>query len=279
MPVTLNATYTGAVITASQYRHIAALIKTVADTEIAPRFNALSDGDIDRKAGGDLVTTADREAERVLRRELEPLVDGSVTVGEESVADNPQLLDHLSTDTPAWVIDPVDGTANFVAGDLDYCCLVSLSTHDTTHASWLYAPSLGLTAGALTGHGAWINDEPAEWKHRDTTGGLDVVTTHPNYTDGYQALAAKLDGTGITTTPCRTAGLSYVDIVQGRHDAVVYTWEHPWDHAAGLHLLHTLGGTSATADGTPFALSGGNRLPFVAGDPRAVAALRTVLAD
>lgn len=256
-------------ITTGLYQTVTDLITDIADTEILTRFHALTDTDITRKHGGDLVTTADRQTERRLSQALRDLLPGSVTVGEESVADNPDLLRHLTTDTPAWIIDPVDGTTNFVNGDTDYCCLVSLSTHDTVHASWIYAPSQHLTAGAHTGHGAWINGRPVTLP-TPTTDNLNLVTTHPNYTARYRQLVTRLTRRHWTTTPCRTAGLSYVDVAAGLHDAVVYTWQHPWDHAAGLHLLTTIGGTSRTGDGTPFRISGGNRLPFVAGHPTTV---------
>jgi fructose-1,6-bisphosphatase/inositol monophosphatase family enzyme len=272
-----GAPYTGEVITADQYRHIGELIAAIADAEVLTRFRALSDADIDEKNPGDLVTVADRLAEERLTEALQAYLPGSVTVGEETVSADPTVMDRLNDDTPTWIIDPVDGTSNFVAGDPDYCCLVSLSTGDTTHASWIYAPSLGLTAGAHTGHGAWINGETATMTPRPARDGLDIVTTHPNYTDGYRTINDKLSGPDITRTPCRTAGLSYVDLVQGRYDAVVYTWQFPWDHAAGLHLHTMLGGENTTMDGTPFKVTGGNALPFVAGTPAAVAALSGLL--
>jgi fructose-1,6-bisphosphatase/inositol monophosphatase family enzyme len=67
-----------------------------------------------------------------------------------------------------------------------------------------------------------------------------------------------------TVEESTSAGLDYVDLVLGRTDALVYTWGHPWDHAAGLLLLEEAGGTSHNVDGSPFSLTGGNALPLIA---------------
>ncbi|HIW64554.1 MAG TPA: inositol monophosphatase [Candidatus Stackebrandtia excrementipullorum] len=250
-------------ITTAKYEDIAHIIKTIADAEILTRFRTLTDSDIAEKRPGDLVTTADRVAEERLTEALEKFLPGSVTVGEEAVSGNPDILKKLSGTAPVWVVDPVDGTSNFVAGVPDYACLVSLAVNGHTTASWIYAPSLKLTAGALTGTGAWINGTPHTLTTRPDNNRLDIVTTHRNYIDGHEPLIAKLHRDDITTTDCRAAGLTYVDLAQGQHDALVYTWENPWDHAAGLHLYQTCGGDNATIDGRPFNLAGGNTLPFI----------------
>lgn len=268
----------GDVITSDQYHRIGQTIKSIADEEILTRFRALTDADIAEKKPGDLVTTADRVAEERLTEALERLLPGSVTVGEEAVSQHPDVLDLLTGDDPVWVIDPVDGTSNFVAGEPDYACLVSLAVNGVTVASWIYAPSLPLTAGAHNGHGAWINGQPAHLVHRPETDRLDVVTTHRNYTAGFQPTIDKLNAPDITTTDCRAAGLTYVDLTRGRHDALVYTWENPWDHAAGLHLYTTCGGSNATMDGQPFRLSGGNALPFVVATSPVIKRLHAILA-
>ena len=264
-------------ITPDQYRRIAATITTIADAEILTRFRSLTDADITEKRPGDLVTTADRVAEERLTETLQNLLPGSVTVGEEAVSADPAIIEQLNGDAPVWVIDPVDGTSNFVAGQPDYACLVSLTMSGSTVASWMYAPSLGLTAGALTGTGAWINDTPHTLVTRPTTRRLDIVTTHRNYTHGHRPVLDKLRRDDITTTDCRAAGLTYIDLAQGRHDALVYTWENPWDHAAGLHLYQTCGGSHATVTGQPFNLAGGNALPFIVATADIIGRLTTIL--
>lgn len=264
------------IISRDTYHHIADLIGDIVDTHALSRFGRLRRHDITEKNPGDLVTIADTATETALTDTLLPLIPDSVAVGEEACETDPGLVDVLATDTPAWIIDPIDGTANYAAGDPGYSCLVALARGGTVHASWLYAPSLKLTAGAHDGH-AWINDTPAHITPRPATGHLDVVTTHPGYTGGWHDILHRLDTPGITRTPCSSAGLSYIDLIRGEHDALVYTWEKPWDHATGLHIHATAGGTHSTLDGKPFNLAGGNTLPFIAATGDTITAIRDIL--
>lgn len=266
-------------ITPAQYRQVADVVKDIADTEIYARFRKLGAGDVTEKGPGDLVTVADQRAEARLAEELQQLLPGSVTVGEEAAAADPDVLNRLRRHVPTWIVDPVDGTANFVAGDPDYACLVSLSIDDVVHASWIYAPSLDLTAGAHTGVGAWVDGKPARLRPRPEGRTLDVVTAHHAYGGRYQHVLDTLDAADIDRADCRAAGLSYVDLVRGLHDALIFTWEKPWDHAAGLHLHACAGGTNSTMDGKPFALAGDNALPFVVADESTVQQLLALLSD
>ncbi|CAM3328900.1 inositol monophosphatase family protein [Stackebrandtia soli] len=265
-------------LTLNQYDDLTTAIHRIADEEILTRFRRLTTTDIIEKHPGDLVTTADRRAEERLTETLQKALPGSLTVGEEATDADPAIVDHLHADTPVWIIDPVDGTSNFVNGDPYYSCLVSLAHKGQTIASWIYAPSLPLTAGALNGHGAWINNKPATLVNRPYHGTWDVVTTHHNYTAGYHTVLNGLRHPHIHTTDCKSAGLSYLDLIAGKHHALVYTWEKPWDHAAGLHIHTTLGGTNTTMDGTPFSITGANTLPFITGTPDAINALTPLLA-
>lgn len=257
------------------YTCVAGLIRDIADTYALPRFGNLAASDIAEKNPGDLVTIADTDTETALSQALEAIVPGSVTVGEEACETDPDRIKVLATGTPAWIIDPIDGTANFATGNPRYSTLVALASGGQVHASWLYAPSLRLSAGAHDGT-AWINDTATRLAKRQGSG-LSVVTSHPNYADDHHERMSRLERPEITRTPCSSAGLDYLDLIQGRHDAVVFTWEKPWDHACGLHIHSTLGGVNTTLDDSPFQLAGGNNLPFIAGHRFTVALLLGLL--
>ena len=99
---------------------VADLIKTCAEEIILPRYQQLKDHEIDTKTGPrDLVTQADILAEAFLEQELPNLYTGSTVVGEEGISRGDHDLKTLqcSADQPVWVIDPVDGTYNFVHGN------------------------------------------------------------------------------------------------------------------------------------------------------------------
>ncbi|MGW0584667.1 inositol monophosphatase family protein, partial [Streptomyces sp. NPDC002920] len=93
-------------------------IRQAAATEIMPRFRQLAAHEIDQKNGPhDLVTDADRRAERYLTEVLGALLPGSVVVGEEAVHADPATYGAIRGDAPVWIVDPVDGTRQFVHGD------------------------------------------------------------------------------------------------------------------------------------------------------------------
>src|SRR6266540_1190144 len=92
----------------------------VAQGERMGRVRRLGTGEEWEKAPGDLVTAADLAAEARLAAELVPLVPGSAFVGEESTAAGAGLA-ALGGDRPVWIVDPLDGTSNFVQGDERFC--------------------------------------------------------------------------------------------------------------------------------------------------------------
>ena len=141
---------------------IAKIIESVAATEIVPRFGELQISDITEKRPGDagnLVTTADLEAEKALTHRLEDALPGSVAIGEEAIEADPNMLNTLDGDSPVWLIDPVDGTSNFASGREPFAVLVSLIIDRETIAGWIYVPMENRMAVVSKGDGAFCNGE------------------------------------------------------------------------------------------------------------------------
>jgi fructose-1,6-bisphosphatase/inositol monophosphatase family enzyme len=268
------------VIDASLLADVAQALRGVARREILPRFGALSAGDIVEKAPGDLVTVADKAAERELGDLLRGFVPGSVVVGEEAVSADPGVLDALAGPDPVWIVDPIDGTANFVAGSARFSTLVALAQHGRLLASWTYAPVFDRLATASAGGGAFFDE--TQLRVRPWSGGLEhlpvVVPIPVWYSAETRARINSLSRTPVSLSYLDTSGLEYIEVAAGRRTAMVITWENVWDHAAGLLLVAEAGGVAVTRDGTGFRLSGGNPLPlFVAPDPETAAALHRAL--
>ncbi|MGB8943392.1 MAG: inositol monophosphatase family protein [Streptomyces sp.] len=240
-------------------------LRKAAAAEVMPRFRQLAEGDVVQKSGPhDLVTVADRLAEEQLTKALTTLLPGSVVVGEEAVHADPSIYEAIRTDAPVWIVDPVDGTRQFVHGDPGFCMLIALAWRGEVIASWTYAPALDEMAVALRGKGAWLDGErlvagsPQE--------AIEVATSHPDFTTPAQKQALLgLRTEGVVPRPCGSAGLEYLAIAKGELDAVAFSWELAWDHAAGLLLVAEAGGSNLTIAGEPFRIEGGNALPFTAG--------------
>ncbi|MFB7286626.1 inositol monophosphatase family protein [Actinacidiphila glaucinigra] len=239
-------------------------VRAAAEAEVVPRWRQLGAGDISHKTGpGDLVTVADREAELRLARELPALLPGSVVVGEEAVHADPGILRRIGGDDPVWIVDPVDGTANFVAGRPEFATLVALAHGGEVHASWTYVPRLDLMATARRGGGARLNGEPIRTAGDSGGAALKVATSQFAFLDEQERRRFEGLGTdGVEARQCTCAGLDYLEVARGAIDAVAFTWESPWDHAAGVLLVAEAGGASVTAGGVPFRIGGGNAFPF-----------------
>lgn len=248
-------------------------IRTVVGEEVMPRWRQLADHEVAEKNGPhDLVTVADQRVEEYLARVLPGLMPGSVVVGEEGVHACPEDYSALHGEAPVWIVDPVDGTRQFVQGDDGFCTLVTLARYGQALASWTYAPARRQMAVARHGGGAVLNGEPLSAGAPAPGVELEVAISHPDFTDMEQQRALRaLAVDGVEPRPTGSAGLEYLGVAAGSVDAVAYSWEAAWDHAAGLLLVAEAGGANETVDGQPFRLVGGNALPFTAARDTATA--------
>lgn len=222
---------------------VAAIIEDAARTVILPRFRRLTESDIREKAPGDYVTVADTEAEALLSRRLAELLPGSVVVGEEAVAADRSVLDRLQGEAPAWIVDPIDGTANFVHGRRSFAVIVALAAQGRTVMGWIYDPLNGRMAQGETGSGAFIDgrrlrlgDAPPLAEMRGNCPKNSVL------------------GRSVTMIPRRhSAAHDYLDLLEGRSQFAHYSRLMPWDHAAGVLMHLEAGGYAALCDGRAYA--------------------------
>ncbi|MGP4088518.1 inositol monophosphatase family protein [Streptomyces sp. KR55] len=248
-------------------------VRKAAAAEIMPRFRQLAAHEVDEKSGPhDLVTDADRLAEQYLTEALGELLPGSVVVGEEAVHANPASYEAIRGDAPVWIVDPVDGTRQFVHGEDGFCTLVALAQSGVLLASWTYAPARDQLATAVRVRGAFLDGEQLFAGSPAPGRDLRIATSHPDYTTAEQ----KRDLLGLWTDgaaprDCGSAGLEYLAVARGELDATAFSWEAAWDHAAGLLLVEEAGGAHLTRTGEPFRITGGNALPFTAARDAATA--------
>ncbi|MFE9440188.1 inositol monophosphatase family protein [Streptomyces sp. NPDC006602] len=248
-------------------------VRKAASAEIMPRFRRLAAHEVDQKSGPhDLVTDADRKAELYLTEALGALLPGSVVVGEEAVHANPVSYEALQGDTPVWIVDPVDGTRQFVHGDPGFCTLVALAQGGVLRASWTYAPARDQLATAVRGRGAFLDGERLHAGAPETGRDLRIATSHPDYTtDDQKRALLGLWTEGVAPRACGSAGLEYLAVARGELDATAFSWEAAWDHAAGLLLVEEAGGAHLTLTDEPFRITGHNTLPFTAARDAATA--------
>lgn len=251
---------------------VAELLRHTARTEVVPRFRRLISGDVHEKAPGELVTVADRAAEKVITEGLRELLPGSVVVGEEGVAEDPSVLDRLHDAGAVWVVDPLDGTANFAAGRAPFVMMVALLRDGVTDAGWILDPRADSLAWALRGRGAYVDDRVIR------TDGTDPVLRADDAAgargNGRPAVRGELRGVvssrflpdplagrvrersgelGQVLPGQHCAGREYFDIASGDQDFALFWRTLPWDHAAGVLLIEEAGGLVRRLDGDPYA--------------------------
>jgi len=232
---------------------ISALIAEIAEEEIAARFGKLSGAEIDTKTGpNDFVTEADRAAEDRLAKVLGDIYPGAVFIGEERVAGDPSLLSRLDDSGAFWIVDPLDGTRNFVQGKNEYGTIVALVENGETRMGWIYAiPERKCAIGVKGGGASWDGAAlaPIAGKKDGLSGYRGVGSLTPEWKDRLVPnLRAKLH-----TEPSRCSAYTYIALARGTADFALYSRIHPWDHAAGILILNEIGGHAEYLDdGAPY---------------------------
>jgi fructose-1,6-bisphosphatase/inositol monophosphatase family enzyme len=230
-------------------RFVANLIRSTARNLVLPRFRALQTADIREKKPGDLVTIADIETERELTQSLGSLVPDALVLGEESVAEDPSRLEFLTLDAPVWIIDPVDGTANFAKGVAGFAVIVALTRRGAVEAGWIYDPLADVMVYAYKGKGAWNGDKQLTVAAEDEIRGAAYGRTK----SGIRAAKALTDSGRVRDVHNQgSSGLEYLALALGKTQFSLHSRSLPWDHAAGMLIVSEAGGRAAFLDGTPY---------------------------
>ncbi|MEO0872615.1 MAG: inositol monophosphatase family protein, partial [Pseudomonadota bacterium] len=133
------------------------LMRFAAQRSMLPRFRALKADEIEMKGVDDPVTIVDREVEAFLSEALTKLAPGVAVVGEEAVAADKAALSALSGQ--CWIIDPLDGTANFTEGKEPFGIIIALADAGQTVGGWIYDPNQDRLCHTRRGEGAFLNGE------------------------------------------------------------------------------------------------------------------------
>jgi fructose-1,6-bisphosphatase/inositol monophosphatase family enzyme len=238
-------------------------VRAVGDTVILPAFEARPE--IERKGDGSLVTAADRAAEAALARALRAIVDAPV-FGEETISEDPALLWRLAVADRAWIVDPIDGTKQFAAGDTRFSILVAWAIHGEPIASWIVHPALGLHAVA-TPAGCYVDGCPAG----PPTG---VGPTLANFTH-FPPHVPRDRGTEHDLN----SGWALRRLLVGEASAHLTSHVTPWDSTAGIVAWRAAGGTVERTDRRPWRLADTEAALLYAADPQAWETLHRDLLD
>jgi myo-inositol-1(or 4)-monophosphatase len=208
------------------------------------------------KGPANFVTAADHRAEEIVREELFKARPDYGFLGEEGGA-------RAGTDkTHRWIVDPLDGTTNFLHGIPHFAVSIALERNGTIVAALTYNPANDELFVAERGKGAFLNDRRIRVAARRRLAEAIVACGLPHHGRGdlflarCEIAAAQAHYAGLRRFGAATLDLAWV--AAGRFDAY---WERdlsPWDLAAGILLIREAGGFVSDLDGGDAILSKGH---------------------
>jgi fructose-1,6-bisphosphatase/inositol monophosphatase family enzyme len=229
------------------------ILRRAAQEAILPRYQNLAAGDIQEKTPGEIATIADHEAEQLITRALLHLLPGARVVGEEAASKDSSLLEHLGDNT-VWLVDPLDGTANFASGRGPFATMAALLISGEIVASWIFDPISDRLFVAERGSGAFVNGKRISTA-QDSPGAANlcgVVATGFMPPDLQAAMKTRMQKINALRPLMLCAGTEYPDIATGERHFALYWRTLAWDHAPGALFLTEAGGWVARHDGTAF---------------------------
>jgi myo-inositol-1(or 4)-monophosphatase len=187
------------------------------------------------KGRHDVVTAMDREVERFIRAAIAARYPNDAIIGEEEGGGNGERL---------WLIDPIDGTANFARGLPRYCVSIGYLERGVPTIGAIYDPSLDWLYSAARGEGAWRDGERlavspcAEMNAATVECGWSTRRPAADYV----ALLARTLDAGAAILRAGSGALGLADVAAGRAEAYAELHINAWDCAAGIVLVREAGG-------------------------------------
>jgi myo-inositol-1(or 4)-monophosphatase len=240
---------------------------------LARDFGEIEQLQVSVKGPGNFVTAADHRSEETIFRELSKARPGYGFLMEE------RGLVEGRDKTHRWLVDPLDGTTNFLHGIPLFCIAIGLERDGEMVCGVVYNPILDELYTAEKGQGAFVNNRRLRVAARKTLVESVICTGiphrgrpgHDRFLRECKALMAQVSG--IRRTGSAAIDLAWV--AAGRFDGYIDHGLQAWDIAAGMLLVREAGGYATDVDGGPGLLETGN---IVAGNQAVHKALLEVLA-
>ncbi|NQU68973.1 MAG: inositol monophosphatase [Rhodospirillales bacterium] len=237
-------------------------------------FGEVEQLQVSRKGPGDFVSEADRKAEAILRAELEKARPDYGLMMEESA-------ETIGNDpSRRWIVDPLDGTTNFLHGIPHFAISIGLEDEGEIVAGVIYDPLKDEMFWAEKGVGAYLNRRRLRVSARAQFADAIVATGIPfGNRPGKRSMLAILEPLMNQTAGVRRLGSAALDlayVAAGRYDAFWEVGLSPWDVAAGIIIVREAGGFVSDAKGGNHMLGGGT---IIAANGRLHAPMHKLIRD
>lgn len=204
--------------------------------------------EVSRKNVHDIVTEIDHESERLIKTRIQTQYPNHEIFAEESEA--------IRTGSPfRWIIDPLDGTANYAHGYPCFAVSIALEQEGEVMCGAVYDPMRDELFVAEMGRGAWLNHRPIHVSQTATLDNSFLGTGFPTERSKRKTTLEHFSRIKMVAHSIRRDGSSALDlcyVASGRYDGF---WEfglQPWDTAAGTLIVKEAGGKVSRFDGSEF---------------------------
>ena len=202
---------------------------------------------IQHKSGGNPVTTADIEANTILREALLGAFPESGWLSEESLDDGKRLQREW-----VWIVDPLDGTVEFIRGIDEFAVAVALVRGVTPMVAVTYNPATGCLTHCRRGSGTFRNGEPVRVSERPR---LEGATALASRSETRRGLFARFEGI-LGINPTGSIAHKLAEFAGGQADLTVsLAPKNEWDVCAGVLLAEEAGARVTDLDGKPFSFN------------------------
>ncbi|NNV05212.1 inositol monophosphatase family protein [Geobacillus sp. C56-T2] len=212
---------------------------------------------IETKANAnDLVTNVDRDIEQFFAAQIRRRFPDHHLLGEEGFGDPLEALDGI-----VWIIDPIDGTMNFVHQQRHFAVSIGVFADGIGQLGYVYDVVVDELYWARKGQGVWLNGEPLS-RLRPVPIAESVIAVNATWLMENRRLdhrpLVRLAKEARGTRSYGSAALELAYVAAGRLDAYLSPRLSPWDFAGGMVLIEEAGGVVTNLNGEPLDLLGPN---------------------
>jgi myo-inositol-1(or 4)-monophosphatase len=203
------------------------------------------------KGPGDLVTSADLASQEAIRETILDRFPSHAFLGEESAIRTPPTAEFR------WIVDPLDGTSNYVHGLEFYAVSIGLEHRGTPVVGVIYEPTSKRCFRATAGNGAYLNAELIRVSEVTSLKSALLVTGFPPGMRGRADLLRLFEDFCAASHSVRRLGSAALDLAYvacGRFDGFYAPNLNPWDAAAGVVIVREAGGHVSNLDGSNYDL-------------------------
>lgn len=243
---------------------IAVRAARAAGQTIIRAFAELDKVEVTAKGVNDYVTNVDKEAEAAITYQIRKSYPDHTIIGEETGENKGENSDYV------WIVDPLDGTNNFVKGIPHFAVSIAVQYKGKTEVAVVYDPIRDELFSAVRGKGAKFNDFRMRVSKQNDLSNAIIATGFPfkakQHTETYMKIFTEIFTQCADIRRAGSAALDLAYVAAGRVDGFFEIGLKPWDIAAGDLIVREAGGTVTDFTGNHGYMASGN---IIAGSPKA----------